>query len=190
MRHALLCTRHALLSRKLGHVMRRQSTPEGAARPPDDITVSREAWRLPGDSLHTPRRARSAAASTCRGWGLPADTTDNLTLIVSELTTNAVIHAPGASVFVSLVLTAGAVHVIVIDQGCGDTPDGPSADSDRDGGRGLELVQALAGQFAVMPVREGMLVCASLSLTDEPQPRLPTLGPLPDSAGKQHSVTH
>ncbi|MFE3761239.1 ATP-binding protein [Streptomyces sp. NPDC059104] len=100
----------------------------------------------------TPRGARLArrlAATRLDTWGYPYDTPahDEVTLIVAELTANAVRHGHVPGRDFRLTLTAapgGGLRVEVIGTRVEAlprlTPERPLAD----GGRGLRLVQALA----------------------------------------------
>lgn len=71
---------------------------------------------------------------------LPPDSYDALMLATSELVTNAVIHAR-TPLTVGVTLSGPRVLVTVFDQDLGRRELGGH---DRDGGRGLELVRALA----------------------------------------------
>lgn len=103
---------------------------------------------LPADA-EAPRRARSAVGHALAS--LPGDVGFRARLLVSELVTNSVLHAPGeavaASVRVSVERLGGAVRVEVRD-------DGPPFDgqvrlvSERaTSGRGLALVDALVDRW-------------------------------------------
>ncbi|MFD5858712.1 ATP-binding protein [Streptomyces chartreusis] len=125
---------------------------------------AREQWPLPGRSQQTPRQARTGVIEACRRWGLPGDAADDLALIVSELATNAVVHAPGKTVFVSLVLTSSAAHVVVIDEGRGESPCEEPPVPAGEGGRGLMLVQSVASRFVMTTTATGTTACASVAL--------------------------
>ncbi|MFD5863189.1 ATP-binding protein [Streptomyces chartreusis] len=126
---------------------------------------AREVWHLPGTSHRAPGLARAHVAETCRSWQLPAEVKEDLLLIVSELATNAVVHAPNASFTVSFLLTADAAHVVVIDQGiCGSPSDAPLT-PDGEGGRGVALVQALASRFVSNSSEKGTVAWASVAFT-------------------------
>ena len=75
---------------------------------------------------------------------LPADLTDVLLLLTSELVTNAVIHARTA-LEVGITVTDRSVIVTVHDEDLGRTPDRGS----REGGWGLGLVRELAEDSAL-----------------------------------------
>ncbi|MFF4155956.1 SpoIIE family protein phosphatase [Streptomyces sp. NPDC001678] len=107
---------------------------------------------LPGDA-RAPSAARRFVRGVLAGWNAHAVVTDDATLLVSELVTNAVVHA-GTSVDLECRLDperGGSLVVEVTDhhptrefrarprQGCGDRADGPAHS-----GQGLRLVAELA----------------------------------------------
>ncbi|HEY3479991.1 MAG TPA: ATP-binding protein [Streptomyces sp.] len=80
-------------------------------------------------------------------------------LVVSELVTNAVRHAPGAFVL-ELSLLAGGIEIAVHDT----NPNPPQVrPPDRTGGRGWPLVQSLAHQVRVIRRSDGKAVHAELA---------------------------
>ncbi|MFG1878508.1 ATP-binding protein [Sphaerisporangium sp. NPDC049003] len=83
------------------------------------------------------------------GMGHPA--LDDVTLLVSELTTNAVLHSDsrdGGPVSVTLLECDQAIRVIVRDAGSGSRPR-VSGDLCGEGGRGLFLVEELSQCWGV-----------------------------------------
>ncbi|MGW1563984.1 ATP-binding protein [Streptomyces sp. NPDC002144] len=122
-------------------------------------------WILPGRSLHTPRAARTHLIGTCRTWRVPREVTDSLALITSELTTNAVVHAHGEEITLSLMLSAHHAWVTVSDQGRPRSPiDRSTATEDAENGRGLCLVEALASHWQATTCPGGTRVWACLAL--------------------------
>ena len=83
-------------------------------------------------------------------------------LVVSELATNAVIHAHSDFVVV-VQRAAGGLGVAVADDGADDpAPREPSAE--RAGGRGMRIVQALTGRWGVERIPgDGKIVWATLA---------------------------
>ncbi|WP_086727983.1 ATP-binding protein [Streptomyces carpinensis] len=85
-------------------------------------------------------------------WNLPADAADDVLLVVSELVTNALVHArPPATLRLWRLPVEGrrAVHVEVTDLGPA-APPGPEAAPDPDEhGRGLGIVNALSARCGV-----------------------------------------
>jgi anti-sigma regulatory factor (Ser/Thr protein kinase) len=141
------------------------SWPPGAGTPRPCL---RQTWQLPGQSEHTPHRARALVGDTCRRWHVARRVVDDLLLIVSELVTNAVVHAPGERVTVAVLLTAGDVWVAVVDQGPRRPLHAHLPDADGEHGRGLVLVAALADRCEAQPAGGGTAVWACLTL---PPPR-------------------
>jgi anti-sigma regulatory factor (Ser/Thr protein kinase) len=111
---------------------------------------------LPGEA----RQVTVARAFVARHLGPDADIA---VLLVSELVTNSVLHAPrtpGAQVTVVLTgLAEGAVRIEVTDQGGSSVPRPGPRDRDMpESGRGLELVGALSRRWGYRTEPGGMLV--------------------------------
>ncbi|SCK35953.1 ATP-binding protein [Streptomyces sp. WMMB 322] len=120
----------------VGHfTMRFSSTPRGA----------RLARRLTGNRLET--------------WGIPYGGTahDELVLVVDELAANAVQHGRVSGRDFRLTLTAlgSTVRVEVTDTRAESMPVTALPSEDREGGRGLLLVAALAARWGWRPRRDG-----------------------------------
>ncbi|MET9913472.1 ATP-binding protein [Streptomyces sp. NPDC006476] len=153
-----------------------QSSALGAVRP-----CLRQVWQLPGRSERAPHQARALVGDTCRRWRVARRVVDDLLVIVSELVTNAVVHAPGEHVTVAVVLTPTAVGVAVIDQGPRRPIRAHVPEADDEHGRGLFLVEALADRHGAQPAAGGTAVWACLAL---PPPR-----PLTRNASAVHAPT-
>jgi anti-sigma regulatory factor (Ser/Thr protein kinase) len=99
-----------------------------------------------------PSHARAAVARFIAASGIPALTRDTLTLLVSELVSNAVLHsdAPPASgvLLHARVLGRGTIRVEVTDCGSGFTA-APRDPSRVTGGYGLFLVAQEASRWGV-----------------------------------------
>jgi anti-sigma regulatory factor (Ser/Thr protein kinase) len=80
---------------------------------------------------------------------LPEDARQSVMIMVSELATNAVVHADGAFV-VSVECTDDVMRVEVSDQGAG-APTLRSPDADDPHGRGLQVVAGLSDEWGVVP---------------------------------------
>lgn len=93
--------------------------------------------------------ARRLVSSALTQWGAD-DLLDDATLLVSELVTNAVVHA-GTDLDVAVILLAEAVEVAVTDRHPARALPGPPSgvDEDREGGRGLVLTAALASTWGI-----------------------------------------
>ncbi|MER5863489.1 ATP-binding protein [Kitasatospora sp. NPDC002040] len=78
------------------------------------------------------------------------ETAADVELVVSELLTNAVVHAGGTRIGVSLSLSERAgrrrLRVEVSDRGSAPLARRPPASPDQEGGRGLALVEALSSR--------------------------------------------
>jgi len=107
-----------------------------------------EASRRFDHDAQTPRAARRFVSEALTAWGDDEDDlTDTVTLLVSELVTNAVVHA-GSDVEVMVRLTATAARVEVTDASTnGVAPR--QATAEEDSGRGLALVGNLARRWGV-----------------------------------------
>jgi anti-sigma regulatory factor (Ser/Thr protein kinase) len=103
-------------------------------------------------NLEAPAMARAAIAGFLTGSEIDPERLDMLTLLVSELVSNAVIHsnAPAASeiLLCAHILDQGAVRIEVTDRGSGFTAV-PRDPSRADGGYGLYLVDRYATRWGV-----------------------------------------
>ena len=101
-------------------------------------------------ALRAPRAARTFVAETLTAWDVQADGVEAVKLVVSELVTNAVLHAPDSpTISVGLRLTDDVVRVLVTDGGLHEPerqapPDPWTAET----GRGVWLVDAFTEQWA------------------------------------------
>ena len=111
--------------------------------------------------------ARRFVAETFRHWGFH-HLVDDACLVVSELVTNAVRHAR-SDIAVALSRISGAVLVAVADA----DPRPPTRrcpEPDEVGGRGLQMVEALARTWDCMVVPGGKVVWADLALDEATPP--------------------
>ncbi|MEU9455998.1 ATP-binding protein [Streptomyces sp. NPDC048277] len=108
--------------------------------------------------------ARRFAAQSLRCWGL-ADwvRADDVSLCVSELATNALLHGapPGRGFLLRLRYDGDVVRVEVHDSGAG-TPR-IADETDGEGGRGLLLVAALTDKWGVCERALGKVVWAEFA---------------------------
>lgn len=115
----------------------------------------------PGAARRDLRAALEATATAT------ADTTaiEIVELLISELVTNAVMHAE-RNARVTAAVTGRRVRVSVSDDGPGMPVggDGRRASVDAEGGRGLELVEALSLAWGVVPEDRGKTVWFELEL--------------------------
>ncbi|MFE0459125.1 ATP-binding protein [Kitasatospora sp. NPDC058965] len=112
---------------------------------------------------------RRFARTAGHHWSVPADTLDALSLVVTELVTNAVLHSGSPDVTVLLVRHGPALTVEVKD--CGQwrvraarrrVPEDAGAAC----GRGLDLVKRLTTAWLAHLSPAGTCVVATLSLAD------------------------
>jgi anti-sigma regulatory factor (Ser/Thr protein kinase) len=92
---------------------------------------------------------------------LPAATVRDVLLAVSELVTNAVLHAPGPCTL-ELVLDERQVRIEVTDTSS-VVPTLKSADYAGSGGLGLHMLRALAGELEIRPRGGGKTVGVRLT---------------------------
>ncbi|MFE2749601.1 ATP-binding protein [Streptomyces scopuliridis] len=131
-------------------------------------------WReFPGDTLRTARDARRFVTEHLTALAAAATAVDTAVQIVSELAANAVEHASGDRIRVSLVVNSGGhLTLTVTDQGIRRPADGlvaHRAPVTAEGGRGLDLVEqlALGWGWYYSTGRRGMSVWAKIALMDE-----------------------
>jgi anti-sigma regulatory factor (Ser/Thr protein kinase) len=84
---------------------------------------------------------------------LPDDAISTAELLVSELVTNAVKYGR-APMWLLIELRPGLVHASVSDS-CADLPRRRGADPDSEGGRGLLVLDALAGSWGAVAAGSG-----------------------------------
>ncbi|MER5907017.1 ATP-binding protein [Streptomyces mirabilis] len=109
--------------------------------------------------------ARRFARGAALRWAIPDESSDTLSLIVSELVTNAVLHSGSADVTTLLVFDGVAVTVEVTDFGRWLVRDANRRMAEDGGaafGRGLDLVRACTNWFTIHPSPERTRVVAHL----------------------------
>ena len=119
---------------------------------------SEVAHRFPA-SARTPRLARNFVAATLEGWDQAALADDAL-LAVTELTTNAVVHAM-SDVFVGLSRSVEGVRLVVGDRSTAPPVPGRNSPTAL-GGRGLRMIEQIAGHWGHETVDGGKLVWVDL----------------------------
>jgi anti-sigma regulatory factor (Ser/Thr protein kinase) len=107
--------------------------------------------------------ARAYARDTLSDWGLTA-LEDTVTLLVSEMVTNSLLHTPGPA-RLSLRRDGNRLRITV----CDDHPEAPrpapSLDAHALHGRGLLLVDALADAWGAERLGEGKRVWAVVAIS-------------------------
>ena len=104
-------------------------------------------------TLSAPATARAHVAAACRGV-LSPEATEAARLLVSELVTNCVLHAHS---MITLAVDCDGSHVAVAvgDDGEGMPEIRDDVTNQDTGGRGLHLVEALAGEWGIRPRDDG-----------------------------------
>lgn len=108
------------------------------------------------ESVGAARRFTRAALSR---HAIDPETVDIAILLVSELATNAIVHASST---VRLRIRVGDEVRIEVSDASADGPEVMSGDSERESGRGLELVSSLADGWDWSPRAEGKVVWFAL----------------------------
>ncbi|MEU7582249.1 ATP-binding protein [Streptomyces sp. NPDC041068] len=119
-------------------------------------------FRLRRDSVAAARRYVEVTLGEWMLRGL----VETVALVVSELATNAVVHAKGIGEFFELTLRRrDAVLVVEVSDSCRwRMPELVKPEPDDAAGRGLLVVDAVAQTWGVRPRAEGKTVWAHLSL--------------------------
>ncbi|GII89311.1 hypothetical protein Ssi03_73010 [Sphaerisporangium siamense] len=129
---------------------------------------------------HDPYAARTARAfttSTMRAWGL-TELLDDAELVIGELVINALHHGlrgraavvSGHPVRVILALNDVSLVCVVIDDG-EEVPTPRDPDFGAEGGRGLQVVEAISDRWGWSPLRSpGKAVWAAFGLGRRPAP--------------------
>ncbi len=120
-------------------------------------------WDLPDDPAVV-AQARKAATGQLRAWGLDAlaFTTE---LVVSELVTNAIRHAPGP---VRLRLITEHALICEVSDGGATAPHLRHPKTTDEGGRGLFLISQFTQRWGTRYTPEGKIIWAEQSLTEPP----------------------
>ena len=111
-------------------------------------------------SRRSAAEARAFVAATLQSWGHHGGLGDVL-LVASELVTNAVLHAGPGGVDLSVTLTDTSVRIEVVDASPSLPAPRPPTD-DRTNGRGLLLVDAVAGSWGAELDHDGKRVWAEV----------------------------
>jgi anti-sigma regulatory factor (Ser/Thr protein kinase) len=129
----------------------------------------------PQHNLSRTLRAQPQAAAEARravvALALPESTRETLTLVVSELVTNSILHAGlTAEDTIDLHVNNGGprVRVTVHDRGPGFTPPEPIADPLNVGGQGLVIAAALSDSWGVDCNQNGCTVWCDIATENEP----------------------
>jgi anti-sigma regulatory factor (Ser/Thr protein kinase) len=142
----------------------RPASPFDRALPPGAVAVVHE---VPGDAAGV-GNARRFLRRTLDGWGVDPETSDTAVLCLSELVTNAVIHADSGCA-VQVVLEDDVLTITVRDHGLPNAASGELVEEPlRVHGRGLQLVEALTTRWGSERDTVGATVWFVLDLRPEP----------------------
>jgi anti-sigma regulatory factor (Ser/Thr protein kinase) len=133
-------------------------------RVPEDVDARSRTASMPVPVEHAGLSSvRHALEATLRAWHVPDELVDTGTLLASELATNALVHGIGG---VELRLRLSRDHLLLesVDGGH-HMPRRRRADADDEGGRGLQLVAALAHRWGFRPSDDGKVVWVEFDLS-------------------------
>jgi DNA-binding NarL/FixJ family response regulator len=114
--------------------------------------------------LRSGAAARRFMEETLDRWDC-GEVLDVVNLLVSELVTNAVVHA-NSEASVAVLLTPAAIRIEVTDNGSGLPAVRDATDEDTTG-RGMALVEALASDWGILPRAEGKTVWFEVPRPDD-----------------------
>ena len=109
----------------------------------------------------TPADARQIARQACRDWGLP-DAADDVSLVVSELVTNAVVHAK--TPLILAIEHEGPTLAVAVGDGQPAAPWLADQSPEHSSGRGIALVSRLSTNWGVVRTVLGKTVWVSLNV--------------------------
>lgn len=116
-------------------------------------------WRFPPTARSVPDARRAVAAGLAQ-WGLQ-DLTETVTLLVSEVVTNAVLHAR-TEIAVTMGRADDGVRISVSD-GSSLTPSMRRHSATATTGRGVHLLDRLADSWTAEPTDDGKTVSFTVS---------------------------
>ncbi|MER6129780.1 ATP-binding protein [Streptomyces sp. NPDC001795] len=137
------------------------AAPPVLTRPRDLLITKAVAASVP-EARHFARRAALR-------WAIPEEPCETLSLIVSELVTNVVLHSGSAYVTAFIVFDGVAVTVEVTDFGrwlVRDADHRVAEDGGAAFGRGLDLVRACTSRLTIHPSPAGTRVVAHLPVEE------------------------
>ena len=115
--------------------------------------------------LAAPRTARHLLRLLLAQWGIcDEDVVGDAVLVVSELVTNACVHAEATGGALTIGVEAGDELVVWVADAHPGVPAQRSGGLDAESGRGLEILSQLAVRWAVEPRDAGKRVVAALQL--------------------------
>lgn len=128
--------------------------PLRAPRPAISADVRRFSFELPARA-ESVARARHLVEERLVLWEVDGTVCDAVTLVVSELVTNAVVHTVSHRVVCELRDCGEQLRVSVQDEGCPAAAPRLRRGSPEEGGRGLLLVDAVSSAWGAHHARHG-----------------------------------
>ncbi|WP_016907892.1 ATP-binding protein [Streptomyces xiaopingdaonensis] len=127
-----------------------QAGGAGKGVPTADAPVLSEGFELPART-EAVARARACVEERVESWGLPEELGYTAQLVISEFFTNAVVHTDSGRVLCCLQIRGDRLRIEVADEGTERlTPQLRRPGVDELGGRGLQLVGAVACEWGVV----------------------------------------
>lgn len=118
------------------------------------------------------KQTRDRVSAELRAWGLPLtdDKAFEIALIVSELVTNALVHAPRHDIHFAMRIHKPGQLVVEVRDRSARTPgrSRPAATDEDTTGRGMTLVEGLAIGWGVSHPSSGKSVCATIAVPVAP----------------------
>jgi anti-sigma regulatory factor (Ser/Thr protein kinase) len=136
-------------------------TQHGGLTPPSPDARARCLERELPAVATAPAEARQVARQACQEWGVP-DAADDVALVVSELVTNAVVHAK--TPLILAIEHEGPTLAVAVGDGQPATPWMADQTPEQSGGRGLVIVSHLATTWGVVRTVLGKTVWVSLTV--------------------------
>ncbi|WP_405589642.1 ATP-binding protein [Streptomyces sp. NBC_01190] len=119
------------------------------------VSSRRDVFRLPASTASV-ADARGRVRARLGAWGADPELCDDVSLVVTELFTNAVRHTASEQITCVLRDLGAVIRLEVTDQGRGTgVPEPCAAEADEEGGRGLLLVSVLSQAWGSDPVDSG-----------------------------------
>jgi anti-sigma regulatory factor (Ser/Thr protein kinase) len=143
------------------------STPFGRRKPPTSLSAFRSGRKVLMSQLEmtlaavpaAPGAARQAVRTWFDSRSCGDDATDTAALLFTELVSNAVVHASGPILWLTVDETTTDVLHVAVRDGSKVIPDAPQApDVHQAGGRGLFMVDAFSTRWGWEPLDTGKRV--------------------------------
>ena len=117
------------------------------------------------------RIVRHAMADQLDAAGVGADVRDDAMLVLSELVSNAVMHAaplPTGQIAVCWEVRDDLLHIEITDGGAGTRPHASVAELSALGGRGLDIVRTVSADWGVTEGEDSVTVWAEVPRSPAP----------------------